>query len=208
MAVVVGWLGLSPGSPQAPTGSVQPERGPTTQVSGTDCVQFQSPTRLAAGTPFRAALLRGLEFRLSDNWDISVGPVGNTGLDYLWVVSPPLRTAPHRMIGAGYGLSARDSARIERPLRFVLTRADYDAARAAIDDTRSPEQTLRTLDRLGRGTLSFVITDYRILDDVRLSDGSTTDAFEWIAFKGAGLRDKAPPTDYRTLAYLRQVPGA
>jgi len=192
MAVVVGWLSLSPGSPQAPPGTVQPERGPTTQVPGTDCVQFQSPARLAAGTPFRAALLRGLEFRLSDAWDISVGPVGDTALDYLWVVSPPLRTAPHRMIGAGYGLSARDSARIERPLRFVLTRADYDAARAAIDDTRSAEQTLRTLDRLGRGTLSFVITDYRIRDDVPLSDGRTTDAFEWIAFKGQACVTKLP----------------
>src|SRR6185503_9397918 len=139
-----------------------------------------------------AALLRGLEFRLSEAWDISVGPVGDTALDYLWVVSPPLRTAPHRMIGAGYGLSARDSARIERPLRFVLTRADYDAARAAIDDTRSAEQTLRELDRLGRGTLSFVITDYRIRDDVPLSDGRTTDAFEWIAFKGQACVTKLP----------------
>jgi len=40
--------------------------------------------------------------------------------------------------------------------------------------------------------LSFVITDYRIRDDVRLSDGSTTDAFEWIAFKGQACVTKLP----------------
>ena len=181
-AVVIGWLGLGLLPLHATAGGSQ--AGRESYTAGTDCVQFQSPSRLAAGTPFRAALLRGLELRLSEGWDISVGPVGDVAADYLWVVSPPLRTAPHRMIGPGYGLSARDSARIERPLRFVLTRADYDAARAAIDDTRSAEQTLRQLDRLGRGTLSFVIVDYGIRDDARLADGRTTDAFEWIMFKG------------------------
>jgi hypothetical protein len=163
-AMTIGWLGWL---------------GP-----GTDCVQFQSPTRLAAGTPFRAALLRGLEFRLSDGWDISVGPAGEATVDYLWVVSPPLRTAPHRMIGPGYGLTARESAGIDRPLRFVLTRADYDAAKAAVDRTQPADETLRELDRLGRGTLSLVIVDFRVRDNVRLADGSTTDAFEWVTFKG------------------------
>jgi hypothetical protein len=162
-AMTIGWLAFGP---------------------GTDCVQFRSPTRLAAGKPFRAALLRGLELRISDGWDISVGPVGEATVDYLWVVSPPLRTAPHRTIGPGYGFTARESARIDRSLRFVLTRSDYDAARAAIDDTRSADQTLRELDRLGRGTLSLVIVDFRIRDNVRLADGSTTDAFEWVTFKG------------------------
>jgi len=183
-AVAVAWLGLGPPALQAQGGGAPADRATTTLVPDADCVQFQSPTRLAAGTPFRAALLRGLELRLSEGWDISVGPVGDVAADYLWVVSPPLRTAPHRMIGAGYGLSARESAQLERPLRFVLTRADYDAARAAIDDARAAEQTLRELDRLGRGTLSFVITDYRIRDNVQLADGRTTDAFEWIMFKG------------------------
>jgi hypothetical protein len=153
-----------------------------TQRGSTDCVLFQSPTRLAAGTPFRTALLRGLEFRLSAGWDISVGPAEEPTMDYLWVVSPPLRTAPHRMIGPGYGMTARESARIERPLRFVLTRADYDAARAAID-LASAGETLTRLEGLGRGHLSFAITDYRIRDKM-LPDGRQGDAFEWITFKG------------------------
>jgi len=154
----------------------------STQAAATVCAPFQSPTRLAAGTPFRAALLRGLEFRLSASWNISVGPVEEPTMDYLWLVSPPLQTAPHRMIGPGYGMSARESARIERPLRFVVTRADYDAARAAID-LQSAAETLKRLDRLGRGHLSFAITDYRIRD-VTLPDGRQGDAFDWITFKG------------------------
>lgn len=154
----------------------------STQDAETECIPFQSPARLAAGMPFRAPLLRGLEFRLSANWDISVGPVEEPKTDYLWLVSPPLQTAPHRMIGAGYGMSARDSARIERPLRFVVTRADYDAAIAAID-LQSAGETLKRLDQLGRGHLSFAITDYRVRE-VTLPDGRQGDAFDWITFKG------------------------
>ena len=87
----------------------------STQAVSSDCVRFQSPTRLPSGTPFRAALVGGLEFRLSRDWEISVGPLTEPDRDYLWVVSPPLRTASHRVIGPGYGVTARESARIERP---------------------------------------------------------------------------------------------
>ena len=119
------------------------------QGASHDCVRFQSPGRLAAGMSFWTAPVRGLEFRLSDDWDISVGPASETRMDYLWVVSPPVQTAPHRMIGSGYGLTARQSARIERPLRFVLTRVDYDAARAAIDQ-RPAAEALKRMDQLGQ----------------------------------------------------------
>jgi hypothetical protein len=154
---------------------------PLTDRVPTDCVRFESPGKLAAGTPYRATLLRGLEFRLSADWNISIGPLEDA-TDYLWVASPPLRTAPHRMIGAGYGLTARQSARIERPLRFVLTRADYEAARVAID-LESATDSLKRLEQLGRGRLSFAITDFRIRD-VTLHDGRQSDAFEWITFRG------------------------
>jgi hypothetical protein len=190
--IVVGSLGLGLAPRHPPGVPAQSGQGPTSQVVPDDCVQFQSPARLAAGTPFRAALLRGLEFRLSSSWDISVRPIGQAALDYLWLVSPPLQTAPHRMIGPGYGLSAQDSARIERPLRFVLTRADYDAARAAIDGRLSGAETLRRLDQLGRGKLSLVITDYRIRDNGRLPDGRTTDVFEWVTFNGEACVPRQP----------------
>ena len=44
-----------------------------------------------------------------------------------------------------------------------MSRADCEAARAAID-LESAGETLKQLDRLGRGRLSFIITDYRIRD--------------------------------------------
>lgn len=154
----------------------------TTQKVDAECAGFQSPGRLPAGTPFRARLVRGLEFRLSPDWNISVGPVDEPKMDYLWVVSPPLQTAPHRMIGTGYGLAARESAQIDRRLRFVVTRAQYDAARAAIK-LESAAETLKRLDQLGVGRLSFTITDSQVRDIV-LPDGRREDAFEWITFKG------------------------
>ena len=156
--------------------------GPDRQSASDDCVRFEPQAKLAAGTSFRAALLRGLEFRLSNDWAMSVGPAAEPTMDYMWVVSPPLQTAPHRMVGPGYGLTARQSARIERPLRFVLTRADYDAARAAIDHL-PPAETLKRLDQLGRGRLSFVITDFQVRD-VTLADGRQADVFDWITFRG------------------------
>jgi len=192
---------------------VYPKAGPiaadraaaAAQGASGDCVRFQSPARLAAGTPFRTALLRGLEFRLSDGWDISIGPVSEPTMDYLWVVSPPLQTAPHRMIGAGYGLTARQSARIQRRLRFVLTRADYDAARAAID-LRSAEDTLKRLDQLGRGRLSFVITDFQVRDLPRVDRGQG-DAFDWITFEGEACVPKGGQGAFRMdLANLQMEP--
>ena len=47
-----------------------------TQTPATECIQFRSPEKLPVGTPFRAALLNGLEFRLSADWGLSVGPAG------------------------------------------------------------------------------------------------------------------------------------
>lgn len=137
-----------------------------------DCAQFKSPSKLRAGSEFRAPLLRGLEFRLSKDWEISVRPVRDD-TDYLWLVSPPLRTAPQRKLGKGYGLSAVESATIKRTLHFVLNRADYDAALEShnLDDAG---QTLKVLDQLGRGLLLLFVDNYDL-------DG---DNFRWISFHG------------------------
>lgn len=185
LVIIAAWIGWAPMS-IAPT-SVDQERTDQTgrtqpATASSECVRFQSPGQLAAGSPFRAMLMRGLEFRLSPDWDIGVGPVDEPNMDYLWVVSPPLQVAPHRLIGPGYGLTARESARISRPLRFVLTRSDYDAARAAITNP-SGEETLKEMDRLGRGRLSLVITSFQVRDVPRAS-GQAADAFDWITFAG------------------------
>ena len=166
-----------------------PGLAPPPQGPAQSCVSFQSPGRLAAGRPYRAPIGSGLEFRLSADWTISAGPVDEPTVDYMWVVSPPLQSAPHLMIGPGYGMTARESARIERPLRFVITRADYSAARAAIA-LQSAGETLKRLDQLRRGHVSIAITDYRVRD-VLLPDGRPGDAFDWIAFKGEACVPRA-----------------
>ena len=63
-----------------------------------------------------------------------------------------------------------------------MTRADYIAARAAIE-LQSAAETLQQLERLGRGHLSLTITDYQVRD-LTLPDGRQADAFQWITFRG------------------------
>jgi hypothetical protein len=141
-------------------------------VAQQECVQFKSPTKLQVGSEFRAPLLRGLEFRLSKEWEISVRPI-HDDTDYLWLVSPPLRTAPQRKLGRGYGLSAPESAAITRTLHFVLNRVDYDAALAS-HNLEDAAQTLKVLDQLGRGLLLVYVDKFDL-------DG---DNFRWISFHG------------------------
>ena len=138
------------------------------------CAKFESPAKLAAGVGFRAPLPNGFEFRLSNDWAISVVPTGDH-VDYLWLVSPPLRTAPHRYLRPSYGESATTAAKIERGLRFVLNRADYDAALASHgwDDAG---KALKRMADLGRGVLNIYVDTFEL-------DG---DKFRWISFHGEG----------------------
>ena len=138
-----------------------------------DCVAIKSPSKLSAGSTFSKRIQHGLEFRLSKNWEISVRPVGEPEPDYLWLVSPPLRTAPHRMFGPGYGFTAAQSAQLNRSLRFVLNQPDYDAAMEAIE-LHDAAETLKRLDVLGRGTLVLYVDKFEL-------DGN---AFKWISFHG------------------------
>jgi hypothetical protein len=159
-------------------------------VQESTCVAFTSGGQVTAGNSFGTPIGHGLEFRLSSNWTISVGPVGEPDVDFLTIVSPPFRTAPHLTIGPAYGLTARESVGIERPLRFVLTKSEFAAAREAIE-SEPAEKLLRTLHTLARGTITFRITAYQIRQappalrrSVLGGDGTPVDAFEWIAFNG------------------------
>jgi hypothetical protein len=138
-----------------------------------DCVQIHSPSKLSAGSAFSARIQLGLEFRLSKDWSIAVGPTTDHTLDYLWLVSPPLRTAPHRMFGKGYGVTAGESAKLNRSLHFVLNRQDYDAALDAINLPDAGE-TLKRLDVLGRGQLILYLDSFELKGD----------DFSWIRFHG------------------------
>ncbi len=145
------------------------------------CVAFTSGGQVAAGNSFGTPIGHGLEFRLSKDWFISVGPAGEPATDYLSIVSPPFRTAPHLTIGRGYGLTALESVGLERPLRFVLTKAEHAAARKAIE-SEPAETLLGTLDTLARGTIEFRIYAYQIRRT--LPDGTPADTLESIAFQG------------------------
>lgn len=163
-------------------GSVHVSVGtPASQSS--DCVLFASQGRLQAGTPFNVPLLGGLELRLTSDWRITVVPNDQPSVDYLWVVSPPLRTAPQRRIGPAYGLSARESVGFPRDLRFVITFEDYQAAREAVDSGLPAGEILKRLDELGKGRLSLVISEYGLHGE-RLSDGTLSETLEWISFRG------------------------
>ena len=148
----------------------------------TDCVSFETPSRVLAGDSFVTPIGKGLEFRLrsepAGTWNIIVGPTGSP-LDYLWVVSPPFQTAPHRQIGRGYNLNARESARLSpRRFRFVTTAQEYDDARALVDRAREPAAgiTAQDFENRGPGTLELWVTGYGLSD----ADGTLT----WITVRG------------------------
>jgi hypothetical protein len=127
-----------------------------------ECVQFGAK-QLRAGASYAYPLPSDLEFRLpyqGSGWSISVGPRDDREADFLSPVSPPFRSAPHRVIGSGFGVTAEESVRVSpRVLRFVLTRRDAQAARdiasaALVGDV----QRLKDLDKLVTGTITLRIT--------------------------------------------------
>ena len=127
-----------------------------------ECVQFGAK-ELRAGSSFTYPLPAELEFRLrfeGNAWSISVGPGDDRAADFLAPVSPPFRSAPHRVIGSGFGVTAEDSVRVSlRAFRFVLTRHDAQAARDIASAARVGDlPRLKELDRLATGTLILRIT--------------------------------------------------
>jgi hypothetical protein len=136
------------------------------------CMSFTSPARLDPETPFRLTLFRDYELRVHGT--IAVGPRSAPEDDYLWIVSPPLQTAPHRFIYPSYGLSPDASARIDRSFHFVLGQPDYDKVLALYRAGTPAAEYLDLLAHLRLGTLSIVITDY----------AARGNEFEWVEFRG------------------------
>ena len=127
-----------------------------------ECVKFGAK-QLRAGASYTYPLPSDLEFRLpyeGNAWSISVGPRDDRAADFLAPVSPPFRSAPHRVIGSGFGVTAQDSVRVSpRALKFVLSRRDAQAARdiasaALVGDV----QRLKDLAKLATGTITLRIT--------------------------------------------------
>jgi hypothetical protein len=165
-----------------PQAAGQSETGTTPPTAQTQCVSFETRSRVLAGDSFTTPIGKRLEFRLrsepAGSWDIIVGPAG-TPLDYLWVASPPFRTAPHRQIGRGYNLTATESAQLSRRrFRFVTTAQEYEEAQALFD--RASREglgvTAQDFEKRGKGTLELWITGYGLTD--------AADALTWITVRG------------------------
>jgi hypothetical protein len=163
----------------------QSETGTFPPAAEAHCVSFETPSRVLAGESFTTPIGKGLEFRLRAEragiwiWNITVGPTA-TRLDYLWVVSPPFQTAPHRQIGPGYNLSAPQSAQLSpRRFRFVTTPQEYDDAVALVERAgRDPAAavTFRDFEKKAPGTLELWITGSGLSD--------ADDAPTWVTLRG------------------------
>lgn len=149
------------------------------------CVTLVSKGRLIYDTPFVAELPAGLELRLRPEadfgWHVTVGRPGGM-VDYVWVVSPPFQTAPHRQLGPVYGLSARESMAFVRELRFVLTDDAYEAALKIVQEEVASPDKLAKLEQLGKGRLTIDVVKFGIRPSARAVPLS--EALDWIEFKG------------------------
>lgn len=159
-----------------------------------ECATFES-ARIQAGESFSAPIGRGLAVRLTPTeggaWRITVAPDGDRDTDYLWVVSPPLQTAPHLLIGNGYGVPAWQSVRTTpRRFQFVTTEEEYDDALDLVQRRGSYEgvdRTVADIERRGKGSLLLWITDFG------LRDGE--DRLDWIGVRGRACQPRLPAGD-------------
>ena len=154
-----------------------------------ECVTFTTPERLPSGQSFRSEIGRGLEVRLTADgagqWHIGVGPADTTD-DFLWVVSPPFQTAPHLRIGAGYNLTALQSAQLSpRQFRFVTSQLEYEDAAAFVERARRDDGgtiTVADIERKGKGSLELWITGFGSSGD--------RDALTWISARGRACQPR------------------
>jgi hypothetical protein len=144
MLLLIPGMVLAALTAEAPQGQMPPER----PRASMECVAFESPAQLPRETTFRVGLPHGLELRV--DFQISVGPASEPDVDYVWLVSPPLQTAPQRVIGEAYNVTAEQSAAEPRNLRFVVTREDYRTVQQLLDRNPSPDRYNAELNRLKR----------------------------------------------------------
>jgi len=154
-----------------------------------ECVSFTTPRRLEAGRSFSRSIGHGLAARLTwdgtASWDIAVGKTGTAG-DYLWVVSPPFQTAPHRQIGPGYNLTARQSARLSpRTFRFVMSQRKYEDAKQLVERAQRDSvgnMTIAEIEQRGEGSLQLRITGFGL--------ASSGDALTWVRVTGRACQPR------------------
>jgi hypothetical protein len=107
-------------------------------------------------------------------WGITITPEAKPHDDYMALVSPPFQIAPQLMIGAGYHVTADQSAQIDRELRFAINERDYAFARL-LHDVPASEKKMAKFRALGKGLLHLDFTSHKVAADGTL---------EWIQFRG------------------------
>jgi hypothetical protein len=182
--IICSVIAFSPCAKHRDAGPPAPGVEPTTR-----CVVFATPAKLAAGESFTKPIGHGLEVRLKADgprwWHISVGPIDSPE-DYLWVVSPPLQTAPHLQIGEGYNVTALQSARLSpRHFRFVTSAREFKDARAFVERAASEAGsgiTAADVERNGKGSLEVWITAFE--------PGPSPESLAWISVRGRACQPR------------------
>ncbi len=97
------------------------------------------------------------------------------GHDYIYPVNLPIRFNPWQILGPGYDLSAKESLKMDRELRFLLNNSDYEFVKplltgalwpySAPDPEHATEKYVDALGRLRTGLLQLKIVRAEVSPD-------------------------------------------
>jgi hypothetical protein len=116
----------------------------------------------------------------STGWSFSL--VDTKDRDFIYPVNPALRFNGSQTLGAGYGLTAKQSFSYGRELRFLLNGSEYDGfwpyvehalwPYAAPDPDHAADQYLSELDKLRTGLLRLTVvhSDISENDEIRFAE--------------------------------------
>ncbi len=93
------------------------------------CSAVALTVSLTADEEFQRRINDNLTFKMlplqeQSGWDFRLEDTA--GHDFIYPVNPPLRFNASQTLGRGYGESAKQSLNLDRELRFLLRRSDYD----------------------------------------------------------------------------------
>ena len=145
-------------------------RAPAWAASGENkSIRFSG--EVSRGQKYSREFSRRLVFNLFPTdygWDIAIWDKADPKADFVFVATPPYRFFNPRYIGAIYGYSAAEAVALTpRAFRFVMSRADYASALAAVQRLSWPhggskkelEESKRFLDTVPKGQGELKIVD-------------------------------------------------
>ena len=147
-----------------------------------ECVAFNSQGRVRQGEPFVKTLPGGLEFRLKPHdrgWDINIVDPRRPDDDYIALVSPPYRFAPH------LSLDAREQPlklnAFDRELHFVLNARDYARMMKVHQENWGDWQPIIKLrEAITKGVVRLKVTGFGAR---AAGHDPSRELFDWITFE-------------------------